>query len=87
MRVTYDAEVDVHKPLITTEVFERVQHVLAAKRVDRPNARVFTYSQLVRCASCAYSLIAGGKRKTPWLKMLASIAVEMRPELILRQIP
>jgi hypothetical protein len=47
-----------HEPLIATEVFERVQRVLVGKRVDRPNAHVFTYSRLVRCASCAYSLIA-----------------------------
>jgi hypothetical protein len=47
-----------HEPLVTTEVFERVQQMLAGKRVDRPNAHVFTYSRVARCASCAYSLIA-----------------------------
>jgi site-specific DNA recombinase len=51
-----------HEPLVTTEVFEKVQAMLAGKRVDRVNHHVFVYSRLVRCASCGYSLIAE-KRK------------------------
>ncbi len=46
-----------HEPLIETSVFERVQGVLAGKRVDRAQNHVFTYSRLIRCRSCGYSLI------------------------------
>jgi len=48
----------VHEPLISTDSYERTQAVLAGKRVDRTQTHVFTYSRLVRCASCGYSLIA-----------------------------
>ncbi len=47
-----------HQPLIETDLFAKVQDVLAGKRVDRAENHVFTYSRLVRCASCNYSLIA-----------------------------
>jgi site-specific DNA recombinase len=47
-----------HEPLIPNDVFERVQAVLAGKRVDRAKSRAFAYSRLVRCANCGYSLIA-----------------------------
>jgi len=47
-----------HEPLISTEVFENVQRVLAGKRVDRVHNHVYTYSRLVRCRTCGYSLIA-----------------------------
>jgi site-specific DNA recombinase len=46
-----------HEPLITTELFEKVQDVLAGKRVDRVQNHIFTYSRLIRCGSCGYSLI------------------------------
>jgi len=51
-----------HGPLIETAVFEKVQEVLAGKRVDRVESHVFSYSRLVRCASCSYSLIAERKK-------------------------
>ncbi len=47
-----------HEPLVTTEMFEKVQAVLSGKRVDRASSQVFTYSRTVRCATCGYSLIA-----------------------------
>jgi site-specific DNA recombinase len=51
-----------HEPLITTEIFEKVQAVLSGKRVDRVSNHVFTYSRTVRCATCGYSLIAERKK-------------------------
>jgi site-specific DNA recombinase len=48
----------VHEPLVCTDLFERVQAVIAGKRVDKSRTRVFTYSRIVRCKSCGYSLIA-----------------------------
>ena len=47
-----------HEALISTTLFEKAQAVLAGKRVDRAANHVFTYSRIVRCASCKYSLIA-----------------------------
>lgn len=47
-----------HEPLVSTELFERVQAVLAGKRVDRVQNHVFTYSRRIRCRICGYSLIA-----------------------------
>jgi DNA invertase Pin-like site-specific DNA recombinase len=47
-----------HEPLVTTEIFRKVQEVLAGKRADRSEHHVFPYSRFVRCATCGYSLIA-----------------------------
>lgn len=47
-----------HDPLITTELFENVQATLAGKRVNRASIQIHTFSRIVRCASCNYSLIA-----------------------------
>jgi len=46
-----------HEPLIALDLFKKVQAVLSGKRVDRTKSHIFTYSRLVRCASCGYSLI------------------------------
>src|SRR5712692_7289544 len=51
-----------HEPLVTTEMFERVQAVLTGKRVDRSKNHVFTYSRIARCGTCGYSLIAERKK-------------------------
>ena len=47
-----------HEPLITTDAFETAKAMLDGKRVDRKESNVYTYSRIVRCASCGYSLIA-----------------------------
>ena len=52
---TFDGD---HEPLITTSMFERVQAVLAGKRVDRSKNHVFRYSRIARRGTCGYSLIA-----------------------------
>ncbi len=51
-----------HEPLVSTEVFETVQALIASKRVDRTNHHTFTYSRIVRCATCGYSLIAESRK-------------------------
>jgi len=52
----------IHEPIIPAELFEKVQMTLEGKRVDRSRGHAFTYSRLVRCRSCGYSLI-GEERK------------------------
>jgi len=51
-----------HEPLIATDLFEKVQEVLAGKRVDRSESHVYTFSRIVRCASCKYSLVGERQR-------------------------
>jgi site-specific DNA recombinase len=46
-----------HTPLISPELFDRVQLRLRAKTVDRVVKHSFLFSRLVRCGSCRYSLI------------------------------
>jgi len=48
----------IHEPLIASDVFQKVQSVLAGKRVDRSKNQIYAYSRIVRCATCNYSLIA-----------------------------
>ena len=60
MRIEKTGETFVgkHEPLVSTETFERVQALIAGKRVDRKNVHVYRFSRIVRCATCGYSLIA-----------------------------
>src|SRR5882724_4135451 len=60
MRILKNAETykGSHEALIPVALFERVQDVLSGKRVDRVASHVFTYSRIIRCATCKYSLIA-----------------------------
>src|SRR5437899_1714898 len=51
-----------HAPLVSRELFDRVQALLRGKTVDRVVRHKFLFSRLVRCASCRYSLI-GERRK------------------------
>jgi site-specific DNA recombinase len=51
-----------HLPLVSRDLFERVQLLLKGKAVDRKTRHAFLFSRLVRCASCRYSLI-GERRK------------------------
>jgi hypothetical protein len=51
-----------HEPLVSADMFETVQALLAGKRVDRINRHVFQFSRIVTCASCGYSLIAETKK-------------------------
>jgi site-specific DNA recombinase len=46
-----------HAPLVSRELFERVQALLHGKAVDRVVQHSFLFSRLVRCGSCRYSLI------------------------------
>jgi site-specific DNA recombinase len=48
----------VHAPLVATDMFKKVQDVLAGKRADRSERQPFLYSRIVRCGVCGYSLIA-----------------------------
>jgi site-specific DNA recombinase len=47
----------MHAPLVSRELFDRVQTLLHTKAVDRIARNSFLFSRLVRCASCQYSLI------------------------------
>lgn len=47
-----------HEPLVSVDLFEKVQAVLSGKRVDRVQSHLFTYSRIIHCATCKYSLIA-----------------------------
>lgn len=52
----------LHVPLVSTELFNRVQSRLEGKTVDRVTKHAFLFSRLVRCGSCNYHLI-GETRK------------------------
>lgn len=47
-----------HEALISVALFEKVQAALSGKRVDSAQHKIFTYSRIVRCVTCKYSLIA-----------------------------
>jgi site-specific DNA recombinase len=51
-----------HELLVTTELFEKAQAILAGKRPDRSGKHRFTYSRIARCKTCGYSLIASRRK-------------------------
>jgi len=85
-----------HAPLVSRELFERVQALLHGKAVDRVMRHSFLFSRLVRCASCHYSLIAERKKghtyyrchnrpfKTPPVCPKTSIREEQLEEVVFR---
>jgi len=87
-----------HEPLVPATLFEKVQTVLSGKRVDRAVNHVFTYSRLVRCATCKYSLIAECRKghvyyrchnrpfKTPAICPATSVREEQIEEAVLRML-
>jgi site-specific DNA recombinase len=84
----------IHEPLVSPELFEKVQAILAGKRVDRSRSHVFTYSRIVKCGSCGYSLIGETQKgivyyrchnrpfKTPAVCPSTSVREEMIDEAI-----
>ncbi len=47
----------IHTPLISTELFDQVQDVLAGKNVRKKRKHEYTYRKLIRCQKCGYRLI------------------------------
>jgi site-specific DNA recombinase len=87
-----------HEPLVPTALFERVQCVLAGKRVNRINHHLYTFSRIARCATCKYSLIAEGHKghayyrchnrafKTPTICPPTSIREEALHDAVLEEL-
>jgi len=46
-----------HEPLISHELFEKVQDVLAEKNIKKVNRHFFAYRRMIRCRACGNSLI------------------------------
>jgi len=55
---TGESFVGVHEPLISRALFERVQQIMAGKRVRGTSQHDLLFRRLIRCASCNRSLIA-----------------------------
>ncbi|MBK9968422.1 MAG: recombinase family protein [Holophagales bacterium] len=60
MRVKGQLYAGTHSPLVTKDLFDRVQEIVAARRTkaERPKSRVFALTGLVRCAKCGRRLTA-----------------------------
>ncbi|HGJ65209.1 TPA: hypothetical protein ENS27_07445 [bacterium] len=41
-----------HEPLITQEIFDKIQLVLAGKNTPKINRHIFLFKQLLKCAEC-----------------------------------
>jgi site-specific DNA recombinase len=88
----------VHQRIVSTDLFKKTQMVLAGKRVDRSHGHAFTYSRIVQCESCGYSLIAEKKKghiyyrchnrpfKTPAVCPSTSVREEQIEEVIVSKL-
>jgi len=52
----------VHRSLISRELFDRVQTVLAGKNIKKQNRHFFAYRKMIRCRACGNFLIPERKR-------------------------
>ncbi|MBK8464944.1 MAG: recombinase family protein [Chloracidobacterium sp.] len=57
LRSLREVFVGQHEPIISKELFDQVQEVLAGKRVKKSTKHYFVYRRHVRCGSCGKSLI------------------------------
>ncbi len=47
----------VHEPIISPELFYRVQLMLKGSESKTPRGLVYTYSNFIKCAKCGYSMV------------------------------
>ncbi len=59
-KVTHNGDIfdGVHEPIISNELFYRVQLMLKGEDIKRPKGLVYTYSNFIKCAKCGYSMVA-----------------------------
>lgn len=48
----------IHRPLISQQLFDKVQMVLSGKQVDKKQVHYFIFRRLLTCQNCRYKLIA-----------------------------
>ena len=51
----------VHEPIISEELFYRVQLMLKGSDIKSPKGVMYNYSNLIKCAKCGYSMIGTTK--------------------------
>lgn len=52
-----DTYTGIHQPLVSKQLFDRVQDTLAGKAQKRAIRHEFTYRRMIRCMHCGYKLI------------------------------
>lgn len=59
-KVTHGDEIfnGTHEPIISEELFYRVQLLLSGSEIKRPKGLTYTYSNFIKCAKCGYSMVA-----------------------------
>ena len=62
MKFSGESYIGVHEPIISKELFSRVQEVLDGKLSKRPFVHDFLFRRLIKCKHCSYSLV-GETRK------------------------
>lgn len=63
-KVVYKGEIyeGKHEPIISEELFYRVQLLLKGSDSKSPKGMVYTYSNFIKCAKCKYSMVAVTKK-------------------------
>lgn len=62
-KVTHGEDIfdGIHEPIISNELFYRVQLLLKGSEIKRPKGMIYTYSNFIKCAKCGYSMVATTK--------------------------
>lgn len=63
-KVSYNNDIfdGVHEPIISDELFYRVQLMLKGSEIKSPKGMVYIYSNLIKCAKCGYSVVGITKK-------------------------
>lgn len=48
----------VHRPLVSQQLFDKVQLVLSGKQTDKKRVHYFTFRRLLTCENCRHKLVA-----------------------------
>jgi len=76
-----------HQPIVTKELFDQVQDVLAGKSIKKTTRHSFVYRRHIRCSTCKYLLIAERQKGYVYYRCHTKLCPQrpLREELVTAQ--
>lgn len=76
-----------HQPLVSDELFDRVQAMLTAKRPRKKRRHCFQYSRCLRCSGCGHFLIGEKQKQFVYYRCHSCAGVCVREDRVSRSDP
>ncbi|MGI8467315.1 MAG: recombinase family protein [Pyrinomonadaceae bacterium] len=83
-----EAFAGIHRPLVSQQLFDKVQAVLSGKQADRKQSHFFIFRRLLTCENCRYKLIAERQKGNVYYRCQKADCPQktIREELIEREL-